>query len=305
MSAIYNIYKTIYLNSSKSSNKTIFSKPTINNSYCKNLNFPQFKNISLIKPKLFMTQKRAIKKNFLKSENFVKKMKFFSPIQVKSKNNKINYNRNNFIFSPTNIRNNLRKKLIYTNNSNSYNISLSKASIEQKNHKKIKNENKILINYKKEKNKLSNLISEQKNEIEKLKNKNKLYNKKLLLLEKENKMLNTKIDNYHNTQSQLILLIKIIQNYGVDINQLIDDYNNSISSSTTNNLNDIKGISDSESLSEIDLQIESNSFFPINIERKKETTISKIKIPKLNFDNINKKNTSSLYSNIFNKIHNK
>ena len=79
MSAIYNIYKTIYLNSSKSSNKTIFSKPTINNSYYKNLNFPQFKNISLIKPKLFMTQKRAIKKKFFKIGKFCKKNEIFLP----------------------------------------------------------------------------------------------------------------------------------------------------------------------------------------------------------------------------------
>ena len=70
MSDIYSIYKTIYLNSNKSSKKTIFSNSTNINSYNKNYNFNLFKNISLIKPKSFLSQKKTKKKQFIKAKYF-------------------------------------------------------------------------------------------------------------------------------------------------------------------------------------------------------------------------------------------
>ena len=172
MSDIYSIYKTIYLNSNKSSKKTIFSNSTNINSYNKNYNFNLFKNISLIKPKSFLSQKKTKKNNLLK-QNIFDKFKFFAGIKVKNRNHKNNYYRYNIIWSPNNKSNYIRKRLMLTNNSNS--ISLSKASNDKKIRKKINNENKVLQGYKKEKNKLTNLIEKQKTEIEKLKNKNKKY----------------------------------------------------------------------------------------------------------------------------------
>ena len=256
MSAIYNIYKTLYLNSTKNSKKSICSKPSINNSYNKNMNFPVFKNISLInKPKSLLTYKKTIKNNVLKKKKFLEKLKFFSPIQIKNNNTKFNNNnRNNLLFSPVNKNICIRRKLILTNNSNSNSISFSKASIDGKIHRKIKNEKTILIHYKKENNKLSNLIADQKNEIEKLKNNKKIYTKKLLLLEKEKELLKKKIDNYNNTQTQLVLLIRLIQNVGIDIGHLIDEYNKSIINNNANNIiNKIKNKNDS--LSELDSEI--------------------------------------------------
>lgn len=299
MSAIFNIYKDLYLNSNKSSKKTIFSKSTTNNSYNKNSHFNLFKNISLIKPKYFMVQKKSKKKTISKNENnhIFRKLKFINPPKTKNKNNKTNYKRNNIICSPCYKSNSIRKKLILRNNtSNSNSLTLSKPSIDQKNNRKMKNENKILLSFKKEKNLLNTMIDKQKIEIEKLKNKSIIYNQKLLLLEKENKTLNKKIEDYSNNQDQLILLIKIIQACGVDIDNLIDEYNNNINNDYLYD-NSSKSFTDNESISELDIKAESNSFIPITLEKEHKTKISKIKIPKLNLDKINKKN---LYNINFN-----
>ena len=299
MSDIYSIYKTIYLNSNKSSKKTIFSNSTNINSYNKNYNFNLFKNISLIKPKSFLSQKKTKKNNLLK-QNIFDKFKFFAGIKVKNRNHKNNYYRYNIIWSPNNKSNYIRKRLMLTNNSNS--ISLSKASNDKKIRKKINNENKVLQGYKKEKNKLTNLIEKQKIEIEKLKNKNKIYNQQYLLLKKENKDLNKKVENYNNNQEQLILLIKIIQSCGIDIDKLIDDYNNNINNYDINENSSNKC---NESLSDLDINVESNSFIPITIEKTRETKNIKIKVPKLNFDKINKNIKNNNCNINYNKRHKK
>lgn len=300
MSTIYNIYKTLYLNSNKNSKKTIFTNSINNKSYIKNSYHTLFKNISLINPKSFI-QKKSIKKNKSKKDNILKKMKFFRPINTQNRNNKNKKNRNFIICSPNNKSNYIKKKLILTNNSNSNSINLTKVSIEQKIHRKIKNENKILMTYKREKNKLSNLIDKQKIEIEKLKNKKNTYNKKLLILEKENKLLNNKIEEYSNNQDQLILLIKIIQNCGIDLDKLIDDYNNNIENYIENsNAIEDSGGKYNDSISDLKIKQDSNSFIPISIEKTQESKISKIEIPKLNFEKINKNN-----KNHFIKIINK
>ena len=286
MSKNYNIFKTIYLNSNKSSKKTIFSKSTNNKTYNKISQFFLFKNISLIKPKSFMTKKKTIQKNFSKKDYILAKMKYFDPIKIKNRNKGINNNINYIIYSPNNKSNFIRKKLILTNNSNSNSISLTKLSIEEKIHRKIKNENNILANYKKEKIKLTNLIDKQKNEIEKLTKKKKLYNQKLYLLEKENKKLNRKLEEYNSNQEQLVLLIKLIQSCGIDIDKLIDNYQNSINNTAIKD----KKTKFNDSVSDIDIKVESNSFIPITIEKTHESKISKIKIPKLNFEKINKNN---------------
>ena len=299
MSDIYSIYKTIYLNSNKSSKKTIFSKSTNINSYNKNYNFNLFKNISLIKPKSFLSQKKTKKNNLLK-QNIFDKFKFFAGIKVKNRNHKNNYYRYNIIWSPNNKSNYIRKRLMLTNNSNS--ISLSKASNDKKIRKKINNENKVLQGNKKKKNKLTNLIEKQKTEIEKLKNKNKIYNQQYLLLKKENKDLNKKVENYNNNQEQLILLIKIIQSCGIDIDKLIDDYNNNINNYDINENSSNKC---NESLSDLDINVESNSFIPITIEKTRETKNIKIKVPKLNFDKINKNIKNNNCNINYNKRHKK
>lgn len=297
MSNNYNIFKTIYLNSNKSSKKTIFSKSSNNKTYNKISQFLFFKNISLIKPKSFMTKKKTIQKNFSKKDYILARMRFFDPIKIPNRNKRINNNMNYILYSPNNKSNFIRKKkYLLTNNSTSNSINLTKASIEEKIHKKIKNDNNKLANYKKEKIKLTNLIEKQKAEIEKLTNKKKLYKQKLALLEKENKKLNKKLEEYTSNQEQLILLIKLIQSCGVDINELIDDYQNSTNINNINNtVTKDKKSKFSDSVSDLDIKGESNSFIPITIEKTHESKISKIKIPKLNFEKINKYNEINNY----------
>ena len=296
MSNNYNIFKTIYLNSNKSSKKTIFSKSSNNKTYNKISQFLFFKNISLIKPKSFMTKKKTIQKNFSKKDYILARMRFFDPIKIPNRNKRINNNMNYILYSPNNKSNFIRKKkYLLTNNSTSNSINLTKASIEEKIHKKIKNDNNKLANYKKEKIKLTNLIEKQKAEIEKLTNKKKLYKQKLALLEKENKKLNKKLEEYTSNQEQLILLIKLIQSCGVDINELIDDYQNSTNININNTVKKDKKSNFSDSVSDLDIKGESNSFIPITIEKTHESKISKIKIPKLNFEKINKYNEINNY----------
>ena len=297
MSNNYNIFKTIYLNSNKSSKKTIFSKSSNNKTYNKISQFLFFKNISLIKPKSFMTKKKTIQKNFSKKDYILARMRFFDPIKIPNRNKRINNNMNYILYSPNNKSNFIRKKkYLLTNNSTSNSINLTKASIEEKIHKKIKNDNNKLANYKKEKIKLTNLIEKQKAEIEKLTNKKKLYKQKLALLEKENKKLNKKLEEYTSNQEQLILLIKLIQSCGVDINELIDDYQNSTNINNINNtVTKDKKSKFSDSVSDLDIKGESNSFIPITIEKTHKSKISKIKIPKLNFEKINKYNEINNY----------
>ena len=296
MSNNYNIFKTIYLNSNKSSKKTIFSKSSNNKTYNKISQFLFFKNISLIKPKSFMKKKKTILKNFSKKDYILARMRFFDPIKIPNRNKRINNNMNYILYSPNNKSNFIRKKkYLLTNNSTSNSINLTKASIEEKIHKKIKNDNNKLANYKKEKIKLTNLIEKQKAEIEKLTNKKKLYKQKLALLEKENKKLNKKLEEYTSNQEQLILLIKLIQSCGVDINELIDDYQNSTNININNTVKKDKKSKFSDSVSDLDIKGESNSFIPITIEKTHESKISKIKIPKLNFEKINKYNEINNY----------
>ena len=296
MSNNYNIFKTIYLNSNKSSKKTIFSKSSNNKTYNKISQFLFFKNISLIKPKSFITKKKTIQKNFSKKDYILARMRFFDPIKIPNRNKRINNNMNYILYSPNNKSNFIRKKkYLLTNNSTSNSINLTKASIEEKMHTKIKNDNNKLANYKKEKIKLTNLIEKQKAEIEKLTNKKKLYKQKLALLEKENKKLNKKLEEYTSNQEQLILLIKLIQSCGVDINELIDDYQNSTNININNTVKKDKKSKFSDSVSDLDIKGESNSFIPITIEKTHESKISKIKIPKLNFEKINKYNEINNY----------
>ena len=321
MSAILNIYKNLYLNSNKSSKKTIFAKSTSNNSYnTKISHFNLSKNISLIKPKSYKIQKKkVIKKTLSKHDNnkktinnihynnnkniFLKyKLFAFAQTKLKSKNIKNNFKRNYIMFSPCLKKNTIRKKLMLRNIPTPSIMTLSKNSFDQKKKKNIliKSDNhQMPISFKKENNIINNLIEQQKVEIEKLQKQNKIFTKKLKFLEKDNKNLNKKIIDYKNNQDQMILLIKIIQACGIDIDQLIDDYNNNITKEDSNkNNDDEEKIIYESSISNFDIKAESNSFIPITLEKDCDKKISKIKIPKLKFENIYSKN---LHNKNYNK----
>ena len=77
--------------------------------------------------------------------------------------------------------------------------------------------------------------------------------------------------------------------------KLIDEYQNSTNININNTVKKDKKSKFSDSVSDLDIKGESNSFIPITIEKTHESKISKIKIPKLNFEKINKYNEINNY----------
>ena len=91
-----------------------------------------------------------------------------------------------------------------------------------------KNLEKDYNKYKKEKEELNNKIKEQKANIEKLIEKNKKLDDKFNDVSQENTNLKKKYGSLKENQEQLIMLIKIIQENGVDVDGLIDKWNNEV-----------------------------------------------------------------------------
>ena len=143
--------------------------------------------------------------------------------------------------------------------------------------------NKDLNKYKKEKEELNIKIKEQKTYIEKLIEKNKNLDKKYNEINEQNLNYKKQYNTLKESQDQLIMLIKIIQENGVDIDKLIDKWNN-----------EIEEENGKESNRTIDTQMNKEhqkyEFLPItadNVEKNKGLIVKGI--PKLNFDSIRKK----------------
>ena len=104
----------------------------------------------------------------------------------------------------------------------------------------------------------------------------------------ENNKLKQKINVFKENQEQLVMLVKIIQQNGIDIEDLIDKWNDEIENEEeftskgkieelTSNSNVI------DSINELNGKIDCTSFIPITFQEKK--TEKKIKVsgvPKLN-----------------------
>ena len=108
-------------------------------------------------------------------------------------------------------------------------------------------------------------------------------------MQQENNKLKKKIDDYKENQEQLVMLVKIIQQSGVDIEELIDRWNNDIENEEENNSKDNNEESNSksiiDSLNDLNGKIDCTSFIPITVQEKKvEKKIKVSGIPKLNFD---------------------
>ena len=152
--------------------------------------------------------------------------------------------------------------------------------------KDLQNEISKLI---KEKEENKNMIKKQKKLIEKFEEDNDNLENRINSIIHENKKIKAKIETYMENQEQLIMLIKIVQKSGVDVEALIDKWNNEVE-----NMNEEKEISDykesiSDEINELNSKIDPSSFIPINIEEPHVNKKVFKGIPKLNFSNINNK----------------
>ena len=214
-------------------------------------------------------------------------------------------------FNSDNI-NNYQKKSndYYYNNSNNnsnnktkktekdfLNSGIASAKPKESDNKDLKEEiNKII----KEKEEKKNLIKKQKKLIEKFEEDNDMLEGRINSIIHENKKIKAKIETYTENQEQLIMLIKIVQKNGVDVEALIDKWNNDVEN--MNNEEENNEISDnnresslSDEINELNGKIDPSSFIPINIEEPHINKKVFSGIPKLNFSNINQKENNKKF----------
>ena len=180
-------------------------------------------------------------------------------------------------------------KSINTNNYiiNTLNVSEKNFANNSAMDKEKKNYEKDINKYKKEKEELNNKIKEQKTYIEKLIEKNKQLDERFNEVNQENILVKKKYNTLKENQEQLIMLIKIIQENGVDVDGLIDKWNNEIENEEKEN-----GGEESENNKSVDIEMikehQKYEFLPITVDNSKKSKSIIKGVPKLNFDAIKK-----------------
>ena len=176
-------------------------------------------------------------------------------------------------------------KSINTNNYIINTLNVSEKNFTNNSALEKKNYEKDINMYKKEKEELDTKIKEQKGFIEQLIEKNKKLDEKYNDVSQENINIKKKYNNLKENQEQLVMLIKIIQENGVDVDGLIDKWNNDIE-------NEEKENNESELTKSMDLEMikehEKYEFLPITVDNSKKSKSIIKGVPKLNFDAINK-----------------
>ena len=146
----------------------------------------------------------------------------------------------------------------------------------------------------KEKEEQKNLIKKQKKLIEKFEEDNDQLEDRINSIIYENKKIKAKIETYTENQEQLIMLVKIVQKNGIDVEALIDKWNveveNMNKEEENNEISDNKE-STSDEINELNGKIDPSSFIPINIEKPHVNKKVFNGIPKLNFSKINNKDS--------------
>ena len=174
---------------------------------------------------------------------------------------------------------NTNNYIINTLNVSEKNFTNNNSVLEKKNYEKEINM------YKKEKEELDKKIKEQKSYIEKLIEKNKLLDEKYNDVSQVNIDMKKKYNNLKENQEQLIMLIKIIQENGVDVDGLIDKWNNEIENEEKeNNESEVTKPMDAEMIKEH----KKYEFLPITVDNSNKSKSIIKGVPKLNFDTINK-----------------
>ena len=271
-----------------------------------------------------------IKYKYLNQQNnSILKQKMFtnktnSNIILNKTNNNINninnlsLTKNNKFVKGSNLSKNKNSniKSINTNNYiiNTFNLS-EKNYINNNNSKTQKTMQKHitdeLLKFRKEKDELKEKNQKHNKLIEKLIEDNKNLSDKINTILEENSNLKQKIKTYKENQEQLVMLIKIIQKNGVDIENVIDKWNNEVEEEEENeNENEEKYeeiTSKSlalDSLNDLNEKIDCSSFIPIAMkEMKTENKLKVTGVPKLNFDII--KSSQQIKKNLNHKKHNK
>ena len=222
-----------------------------------------------------------------------------------SKKNKTYISNNSNIIcindSITHNQKNIKSKTLNSLNTNIIkNLNLSKqiffnkiiSQKQPKENKKIikDNENKIdkLI---KQKEESEAIIKKQQKVIQKIIEDNQKLEIKIKDIEDENNKISNKIVTLKEYQDQLILLVKIIKKTGVDIEKIIDKWNDEIEKENINigkESNNSRNIHDSNN--ELNNKVDTTSFIPINIENPLVNKKVFKGIPKLDFSSINNYN---------------
>jgi len=159
-------------------------------------------------------------------------------------------------------------KSINTNNYIINTLNVSEKNFANNSVMDKKNLEKDFNKYKKEKEELDNKIKEQKSNIEKLIERNKKLDEKFNEVSQENTTLKKKYSSLKENQEQLIMLIKIIQENGIDVDGLIDKWNNEVEMEEKNAAGG--GLGEPANTKSVDAEInkeqEKLKFLPITVE---------------------------------------
>ena len=230
--------------------------------------------------------------NYQTSSQFIK-YKTLKPYLNKANNNNMN-NMNNI-----NNNNNNNTKTVKSINTNNYIINTLNLSEKKIINSSLEKQNETMdleINIKKirkEKEELEKKASAQKKLIQKLIEDNEKIDNKYNEVYEDNIRLRNKLNSYKDTQEQLIMLIKLVQKTGVDVEGIIDKWNNEVENENNKeenlNENEIENKNKStitDIQNNYDYKLDS-SFTPITIDENPKEKNEKIEIvPKLNFSNL-------------------
>ena len=176
-----------------------------------------------------------------------------------------------------------KKEKMYTN------VSINKPLIKHNTTTSVSLENldkdTSLMKVQREKEELLQKNKEQKKLISKLLSDNDKNERKLYQMREYNRELKLTIQDLKENESQLLLLIKIIGDKGIDIEEIIDKWNEEVKKNQENE-------SKSSFLNNIDStsnRINDSSFVPITIDEEKENKVKNSNVPKLNFNFLHKK----------------
>ena len=228
-------------------------------------------------------KKNTNNSNYFQTSSQFLNYKTLKPFLNKSNNSKTfkSINTNNYIINTLNLS---EKKIINNTSLEPQNETVDFDS----NYKKIR----------KEKEELEKKVSAQKKLIKKLVEDNEKLDNRYTEVFEENSKLRNALAVYKDTQEQLIILVKLVQKNGVDVESIIDKWNNEVENEENNSEvisqnKDFSYISDKDNIKDkID-----HSFTPITINENKPENNNKVIVPKLNFSNLNHRIQNNLFNN--------